>query len=253
MMKILCIFCLVIAGASFAEVSGEVEILRQELTEAREVSAMRREDISRLEGENASLERELDEIRRRYASLLIATDQSAVKAMELDLEASALVRGTEGNADVVSDTRNMLEILGFCRRKISELETAMTAHRENINAILDAIQASDATRDQAAKTLTALKASLDECLEILELSTSQEMIVKSASCAVVKLDATTQIAILDQGSIHGVRQGQELTMQRDGEVVARMKIIIVRPRNSAAVLTEGDFNLLACGALLRKE
>ncbi|MCQ2397417.1 MAG: hypothetical protein MJ106_06955 [Lentisphaeria bacterium] len=236
-----------------AELPTDVEMLRQELTEAREVAAMRGEENERLAAEKAVLEKELAEMRSRYASLLLETDQLVKKSMEVDLEAAALVRGDDKKDDGIVEAGKMLEILGFCRKKISEFASALNGHRETMNAIMDAIQASEATREQASKSLLALEKKLDECLEILELSTNQGMFANSESCAVLRLDTATQIAIIDQGSLHGIRQGQNLVMERENVSVATLKTVIVRPRYSAAILTEGDFNALACGALLHKK
>lgn len=244
---------LLFAGVCVADVPVDVEVLRQELTEAREVAAMRAEENERLTAEKAELERELSEMRRRYASLLLATDQTSLKAMEIDLEAAALVRGAdEKPSEGVSETGRMLEILAHCRRKVAELSGAMGTHRETIGAILDAAKASNALREQANKSLDATAGSLDDCLETLELATNRELLQTSGSCAVLRLDPATNLAILDQGSLHGIRTGQEFGFQRDNEMAARLKAVVVRPRFTAAILTEGDFNSLAYGVLLKK-
>lgn len=240
-------------GIVFAESAPEVEILRQELTESREVQTQLREEAERLGADNAALQKELLELRKRYADILLASDELSGKLVATDLAAAQLLR-KENDVDLEkSEGARMLEILGYCRGRLQEMGDEMEKHRETVLAALEASQASSAIRQQTEKSLDGVEQRLELCLKPMELATDKTLATTAGSCAILKLDAPTQVVILDQGTLHGLKLGDEFTFQRDNEIAATIKIIAVRPAFAAAILTGGEFNALVYGALLHKK
>ncbi len=232
---------------------SEVESLRQRLTEARELHVQFQEEKLQLEREKASLERELASLRKQYATLLLENDKNAQFQTELDLAAIHLIKGAENGELGEGDAARMVELLGHCLARLREVEKIGAALEDTIVAALDASGASQALREPVEKSLAAFRESLEAALSEIGLASTPDAEASSGSCAILRLDNVTQIAILDQGSLHGIRLGQEFTLRRDGQVLARLKVVQLRPRHAAAALTSGDFQSLAYGALLHKE
>ena len=87
----------------------------------------------------------------------------------------------------------------------------------------------------------------------MDLATADVATVVTGSCAILRLDAAAQLVILDQGTLQGIRVNQELTLQQEEAIVARLKVVVARPFHAAAVVVEGDFQTLTVGALLHRE
>ncbi len=235
-------------------VADELEELRLQLMEAKELVAQVREEAALAERERQEKERQIVELRSRYASLLMATDQALENWSRMELSAAHLVRNAEGEeTESNNEAALMLEVLGVCRRRLSELANRMTVHQETLRAILEAANASEVIRSQAEQSLENLSTALEECLVPMDLATAEVATVVTGSCAILRLDAAAQLVILDQGTLQGIRVNQELTLQQEEVIVARLKVVVARPFHAAAVVVEGDFQTLTVGALLHRE
>ncbi len=233
--------------------SDVAQNLSIQLAESRELNAQLREEVEQLRQQGRERERELAELRREYATLLLETDRLAGQLARQDLAAAHLIREGEKDAPEEPDALLMLSALGECRRLLQELQKAWERHQEAVDAALEATQASQALRIPLERQREELQAHWEKALKALGLATLPQLQASTGSTAVLQIDQATQLVLLDQGSLHGLREGQSLLFQREGHPLIRLKIALVRPLRAVAFPLEGKVEQLAPGTLLRRE
>ena len=237
-------------------VSGQdaVSELREELLESQVALEGFRSRNRELEAQLAERDAEVAGLRSRYAELLVATDAASDEATRLELAAAHLVAQAENPA--ASDAGvavELLDALGLAQRRLLELEKALRDHEKSMKAVLDACQPSQALRQIVEESLAGVSARLDDCLKPVTLATAPQNGAGQLSAAILKADRQTQVVVLDQGFLNGVRTGMLFAAKREGAVAVRLKVIEVRPLCSALILEQGDFGSLVPGMLLQRE
>ncbi|MGN0867033.1 MAG: hypothetical protein ACI4SG_05095 [Oligosphaeraceae bacterium] len=230
-----------------------VQDLRLQLAESRELNAQLREENAQLRRQAREQEKELADLRREYATLLLETDRLAGQLARQDLAAAHLVREAESDSPGEPDALLMLAAMGECRRLLQDLQKAWERQQEAMDAALEATQASKALRLPLERQREELRNGWEETLKALGLATLPRLQASAGSAAVLQIDQATQLVLLDQGSLHGLREGQVLLFQREGQSLARLKIALVRPLRAVAFPLEGKLDQLAPGTLLRRE
>lgn len=230
-----------------------VESLRLQLAEARELAAQLKEEAAQAAKTAGERERELAELRGQYATLLLETDRLAKDLVRQDLEAAHLIREAEGEKNQEPDAVLMLNAMAECRRLLQEAQEAWERYQKASMAALEAAQASEALRDSLEKQGGELEGRMAEAREALGLATLPQLVASSGSTAVLQIDQAAQLVLLDQGSLHGLREGQVLYLSRNGESLVRLKVAIVRPLRAVAIPIAGKLEALAPGTLLRRE
>ena len=230
-----------------------VQNLRLQLAEIRELNAQLREESDQLRRQGQEQEKELEELRRAYATLLLETDRLAARLAKQDLAAAHLIREAEKDTAEEPDALMMLSAMGECRRLLQELQKAWERQQEAMDAALEATQASQALRLPLERQQEELRKKWEETLKALGLATLPQLQASTGSAAILQIDQATQLILLDQGTLHGLREGQILLFQREGQTLARLKIALVRPLRAVAFLQEGKLDQLAPGTLLRRE
>ena len=75
----------------------------------------------------------------------------------------------------------------------------------------------------------------------------------SRNCRVLALNDDLQIVVLDSGYAAGIRRGTQWRVVRDDAVVARLRVIEVRPDISAAVITDGRLQDIGPGTVVTRD
>ncbi len=229
--------------------ANEQEQLKRRLQEQRIISDTLKEENLQLKRQVAEQNKELSELRAKFAALLSETDSRIATLTQLELAAAELVHASEKPGDV-NAAAALTEILALSRRRIQALSQALADHSKSINAILDACAPSAALRDEAEISLMTLQKGVERCLQPLTLATTQRS--PQTMPAVISADKTTRIVLIDQGFLSGVKTGMVYEITREDKVIARLKVLICRPLIAAAEVTDGEFGAAVPGVLLQK-
>ena len=249
--KMLRAFILIALAFSSTLATAQNGPVQVQLKEAEMLAESLREENRELKNTLAEKERQLAEIQSKYAELILRTDRQIGEMTALQLSAAHLLRSAVGETPENSDkAAEILDAMALIRRRVQEVAQALERHLEKMAAVMDALKASDAVRKEAEKEFAELKAKMQKCSEPLMLSAAQRN--GAVSCSILKLDAAAGIAVLDQGSLHGVRSGDEFILQRGEKDAARLKVIESRPLHSAALITAGDKKAAVPGSLLKR-
>lgn len=227
------------------------EVLRIRLEESRQALAQCQAERQQLQETLKLREQELAGLRRDYASVLMDSDRLARTLVAQDLKAAHLLREAGSAQAQAPDAVGMLAVLGDCRRLLLELQEAWSKNRDAASAALEAAQASQVLRDQVGDGAEEVRKRLEKCLAAVGLA-AQGQILAIGSSAVLQVDPGTRLVLLDQGSLHGLREGSLLQWKRGGETLATLEVVLVRPARAVAVPKEGDIRALPPGALLHR-
>ncbi len=233
------------------EEAAPAEVLRMQLEESRQALAQCQTERQQLQETLKLREQELAGLRRDYATILMDSDRLARSLVAQDLKAAHLLREAENAQSEAPDAVEMLAVLADCRRLLLELQETCNKNRDAASAALEAAQASQPLKDKVQDSAQEVRKQLEECLAVVGLA-SQDQDLAIGSCAVLQVDPETQLALLDQGSLHGLREGSLLQWKRGEETLATLEVVLVHPTRAAAVPKDGDIRTLPPGTLLHR-
>jgi len=242
------ILCSLTCGyAGYAE---ELIELRQYLAEARAENRTLAEQKAALEGELAASRDELARLRSRYAEMVMRTEEQGASLVQMEMSAANLLRGAQGVSDGAAERLQLLEALGEVRRGILQADGRLRECRGAVAAMMDICQPSAALRQESDKRFQALEEALAGCLKSFHTDEAPQVTAETV-CTIAQVDATVQLALVDQGSAVGLRPGSRLKLL--GETAADTTVRVVAVRQDAAVVQveQGDFKALVPGLLLK--
>lgn len=239
---------LTLLSAPFA--SAQESSLQVQLKEVEMLAESLREENRSLQQAMAAKERELDELRSKYAELILGTDRQISEIAALQLSAAHLVLGAAGDSTgEQTQAAELMDTLALARRKGQLLLETVERHVEKVQAVVETLAPSQAVRKEVDGNLTELRERAQECVAPLMLLDAAA--TTTSSCSILKSDAATGIVILDRGTLHGVRSGAQFILQRGDKVAARLKVIESRPLHSAAMIVAGEKAAAVPGTLLK--
>lgn len=227
------------------------EVLRIRLEESRQALAQCQAERQQLQETLELREQELAGLRRDYATILMDSDRLARTLVAQDLKAAHLLREAENGQAEAPDAVEMLAVLGDCRRLLLGLQEAWNKNRDAASAALEAAQASQTLRDQVGDGAEEVRKRLEECLAVVGLA-AQVQALAVGSSAVLQVEPGPRLVLLDQGRLHGLREGSLLQWKRGGETLATLEVVLVRPTRAVAIPKEGDIRNLPPGTLLHR-
>lgn len=238
-------------GLRAQDAAAPAEVLRMQLEESRQALAQCQAERQQLQETLALQEQELAGLRRDYATILMDSDRLARSLAAQDLKAAHLLREADNAQDESPDAVEMLAVLGDCRRLLLDLQETCKKNRDAASAALEAAQASQPLKDKVQDSAEEVRKQLEQCLGVVGLA-AQGQALAIGSCAVLQVDPETQLALLDQGSLHGLREGSLLQWKRGEETLATLEVVLVRPTRAAAIPKDGKIQTLPPGTLLHR-
>jgi len=210
--------------------------VQQELRLAREAAEKR---CAELDAALAKAQKELEQLRSRYAELYLQS-QERIRQMEaLELQAAHLLvdRQALAGGDPAAAALHALEDV---RQAQVELVSQVRAFQAYLASALDVLQPSDAMRREITTRGAELVAAAERAFKPLSTVAGRgRRDLVARSCRVLAVNDDLQMVVLDSGQDAGIRRGTQWTAVKDGVVKARLLVIEVRTDISAAVMTEG--------------
>lgn len=215
-----------------------------QLREALMIREALEEENRELRQEVQRQEKELTELRSRYASLILKTRERIEKIERLELQAASLL-GENENGDELQ--KESAELLALERSRLLTLTNRLDELEGKFNATMDILQASNTLREGVADSFQTVKEALNASLQPLLPQVREQV---SSDCSVLALDNDLRVIVLDKGYLAGIRNGALLAYVHDEKTLAVVKVVESRPEESAAVLVEGTWELILPGVIL---
>lgn len=222
----------------------------QELRIARE--ALERETAA-LKQELAGIQAELDRVRTLYAEAILRQREEVEQLRSLEVQAASLVQA--GTGDGAGKTlAESVQVLSLLRSRLLNVESEVTKFEKAMAAAMAVMQPSDALRREVEDRVMSLRRVVESSLKPLSIVAgrgSGDAVL--TGCSVLSADAQTQTVILDKGFLDGCRGGMVFVHRRQEKVVARLKVVEVRPDLAVAVIVEGTLARVTPGMLFAPE
>jgi chromosome segregation ATPase len=222
----------------------------QELRLAREAAERR---CAELDAALAKAQRELNELRSRYADLYLQSQERSRQMESLELQAAHLLVDRQALA-ADDPAAQALHALEDVRQAQVELVSQVRAFQGYLGSVLDVIEPSDAMRREITARCAELVASAERAFKPLSTVAGRgrrDLVVRT--CRVLTVNDDLQVAVLDSGQDAGIRRGTQWKVVKDGTLKARLLVIEVRAGISAATVTEGRLGDLGPGTVVTAE
>lgn len=213
----------------------------------KSISKEAREDrIAELEARLKMLNEELAMLRKTLAGTLDEADkrESALLRIQSSVAAS-LANGTK--SAMSDESVKLLESLDKVREAGDELVLMATEFSDVVNNVLEKKVLTDLDKARVRFSIQKLK-SASELFHALSSPPAKLGFTKS--CRILALNDKLQLAVLNVGSVNGVRNGLNLRSTRLKNKVL-LRVIDVRPYVCGAIVMKGDIGDLAPGMKLR--
>jgi len=246
------VFALCQFGIASADATGQVPDAGS--AELRTAEAARRHAEQRCTELSASLlraERELEELRRRYASLYLEAGDLQKKLEGLNFSAARLLE-TDTDPAGTQTIKRLLARLEDMQAGQDDLHRAAEEFKDYLGMVLDILQPSDVLRGELTKRLDAL---LERCEQLAQppsqvAGRGGEELLKRG-CRVLAVNDELQTVILSAGSAEGIGRGTIWHVPGREKQAVQLKVIEVRTRLSAAMVTEGRVDQVAPGMVAK--
>ena len=196
-------------------------------------------------------ERELEKQRQRYAELLVKAKkvQEELDAMQARAAVLLLDQAKAG------DGKSVAEVLAGLENRQAEVQKLTQGVREfgkYVQTVLDAAGASSALKQDVQTKFAGLIRTCNrlDALPPLVAGRGGDINVPR-ECRVLSVGRELGVVVLDAGSSSGVRTGSLWRIMDGEKVLARLRVVEVRPGLSAAVPVEGQLSALAPGMPVR--
>ena len=195
----------------------------------------------------ARTQRMLDEARRKNAELQVRCRRAESDIQMLRLQAANLLDG-RSSPELGRLLKEALLSLQSVRKAERDVCKQVRTFKPYLDTVLDVLQASQPTRQG---TLSRYARVIEAC-ERLE---HQPPVVAGRggagtgrfTCRVLVVNDDLQPVVLDAGSVAGVRVGTRVSVSNKDVVVAKLRVVEVRPHISAAVPVTGSLRNIAPG------
>jgi len=247
MVCILCFCTRLLSAADGAAEAMAEPVQLQELRLAREAADKR---CAELETALVKAQKELTELRSRYADLYLQSQERSRQMEALELQAAHLLVDRQALAagDPAADALHALEDV---RQAQVELVSQVRAFQGYLGSALDVLEPSDAMRREITTRCAELVASAERAFKPLSTVAgrgSRDLVARS--CRVLAVNDDLQVVVFDSGQDAGIRRGTQWNVVKDGTVKARLRVIEVRADISAAVVTDGRLGDLGPGTVV---
>lgn len=247
---ILYLLCFVeptMAGAQ-PKAPQDAGVLALKLKEAQVARLAAEQRSAQLDAAIQHLETELEGLRRRYCDLYLQSAQQQQQFADLELAIAGLLAGRE---DVVSGRAlsRALAALDKAQSTQHKLSDEIRDFGVYLDSVLDVLQPSEVLRREVTERFAALTKAAQRSIQPLpSVAGRGGGDLERQGCRVLAVNDDLQIIVLDRGADDGLRQGTHWRVMNDGKLVARLRVIEVRPSISAAVVVNGGFKAVAPGA-----
>jgi len=220
------------------------ELERREAVMARRAAERRAAELS---ARLARTEQELEEMRRRYVRVYLES-----RALQQELESLDLrVAGLLADGEALSTSRRLalaLEALEAQRQAQQALSAKLREFEIYLRSVLDVLQASEVLSREVTARFGGLVAAVERSIQPLSSVAGRGGgVPQPRQYRVLAVNDDLQLVVLDSGFEDGVRPGMRWRVVSRERVVAKLRVIEVRPLISAAVVVEGEFRAIAPG------
>ena len=200
-----------------------------------------KEKIVDLEAKVAVLKEELAVMRKELAEVLTESEKRDAETARLKASiAASLAEGSKKSYD--RNGAEVIKALADVSRKGEVLVTDSAEFCDYIDVLLDKTAISDVERVRAKFRMAKLRAAAEVFHARLQKPLKGKLF---SSCRILAVNDKLQVAVLNVGSVYGMRNGVLLKGGKNGEV--KLKVISVRPFISGAIVIKGDIENLAPG------
>ncbi len=216
----------------------------QEARIARESAEARNRELAEA---LARSRRELVKIRVRYADLFLASQEQRDDLERLELRVAHLLndRGDARAEELAAEAFRSMDQVQQRQYRMAELIRGFGVY---LDSVLGVLRASDTLRQEVEERYGEIREAAVRTLKPLPLVAGRGRWKSSGGkCRILALNDDLQLAVLDCGRDRRVRPGSEWQVYRDGEPVARLKVIEVRTRISAAMIQDGSLDAIGIG------
>jgi chromosome segregation ATPase len=213
----------------------------------RQARAAAERRCTELDAALAKAQKELEQLRSRYADLYLQSQERNRQLEALELQAAHLLvdRQALAGGDPAADALHALEDV---RQAQVSLVNQVRAFQTYLSSALDVLAPSETMRREITTRCAELVASAERAFKPLSTVAGRgRRDLVARSCRVLTVNDDLQVVVLDSGQDAGIRRGTQWKVVKDGTVKARLLIIEVRADISAAVLTEGRLSDLGPG------
>ncbi len=238
-------FCTALLSAAQEPPAAGAEAVQQELRLAREAAEKR---VVALQASLDKANRDLEQLRSRYAELYLRSQERLQQWEALELQAAHLLvdRQALAGGDPAAPALHALEDV---RQAQVQLVGQVRAFQTYLSSVLDVLEPSETMRREITQRGSELAAAAERALKPLSTVAGRgRRDLVARTCRVLAVHDDLQMVVLDGGMDAGVGRGSQWTALKDGVVKARLQVIEVRTDLSAAMVTAGDFRALGVGA-----
>ncbi len=251
-----CLACIVCALCYAATMSAEentsleaVPVVSQGTIDGTGSAEQRSAELS---AALARSERDLENLRCRYADLYLESREQQQQLQDLNFQAAALLEG-HGNRAPSQDMARVMARMSAQEAGCRSLCSSVREFVRYLDVVLEVLQPSDAVRHEVQSRVRVLENQCDRLSQKSPIVARRgDRGVPRRECRILAVSEELQILVLDGGFADGVAPGTVWRVLSDGTVVAKLKIVEVRPNLSAAMLVQGPFRTLAPGLLVRR-
>ena len=251
-LAILQTLCLLVAGARavYGQDAERPEPADLRLQEAQMARQAAEQESAELRAALAQTEKELENLRRRFAALYLSSREQQKELEYFELRVAGLLTDAQdpstGRAlsQALAAVDRLREIQQELARRLREFETYL-------RSVLDVLQPSEVLRREVTERFDELIALVEQSVRPpSKVARRGGGSVERRKCRVLAVNDELQVVVLDSGFDSGVRQGTYWRVTKDSTVLARLRVIEVRPSLSAAVVVDGRFKAVGPGALV---
>lgn len=253
--SIFCISCLcaVLTCAQEPTVPPVFDVGIQ-LKETQVALSAEKERTAELEQANAKLQKELEQLRSRYADLYLHSQQQRLEQQDLDLRVAHLLtdhRELDAGQALARAVRALREA-GSTQR---QLQAAVEEFGIYLASVLEVLQPSDTLKSQIESRYQAVRRAAEATKNPLS-----QVVVRRGSgnpaervYRILTLNDELHVAVLDAGENDGVRPGANWHVLIDGQSSADLKILETRANVSAALILRGNLSDIGPGSVVAPE
>ncbi len=244
--------CCVILGSFTAECAQSDVNDQARILELQEANAALQSELKTLQAENQKREADLTALRSEYTQLLINGDKAIEQLAQLELSAGHLLRESiSADGKDANEAVAMLATLALCRRKLLEAKECIEQYDAAVVSVLEACNASDASRQLVRRKMNEAQDALNGCLQPLAL-TSGNNTATTSDATVLRVDSAAKIAIIDCGYLNGIRNDDRFELRNAEGVTATLQVVECRLLKSAVQLISGNFERITPGIMISR-
>jgi regulator of replication initiation timing len=225
-----------------------------QLKEAQVALGAEKERSAKLVQENATLKKELEALRSRYADLYLRSRQQRLEQQDLELRVAHLLADQSDlhSGEALARAVRALKETGSDQRN---LQTAVKEFGIYLNSVLEVLQPSNTLKGEIDSRYNTVRRAVQAMMTPLSYGVARRGSGNPAnrSCRVLTVDDDLHVVVLDAGTTAGIRPGANWHVLTDGHRTADLKILETRASISAAMIVRGDLKNVGPGSVVAPE